>query len=170
MRIVLVLRVAAEVSVVIVLDGVVEPAEKAVPVAVGIAHTIEEALAHVAEVVCRALALGVAVRELVAELQECCFPERFAVGGLCAVVVVLRWREVIAVGLVCGVVAHGIEHLVEVYVVGGKALVVGVGIVGIELHGDVASLVSEFPVILQHCSIGVAGAVAQRGVVAAVYH
>ena len=56
------------------------------------------------------------------------------------------------------------------HVVGSEALVVGVGVFCVELHGNVASLVAKFPVVLEHCAIGVAGAVAQRGVVAAVHH
>ena len=89
-RIVLVLRKTTQVFIQIRFVGMFQSTQITVPVAVHRTEAGEEVLAQVAEVVGRAVALAVAVVELVTQLQKRGLPQGFAIRGLHAVVPVLR--------------------------------------------------------------------------------
>ena len=75
-------------------------AQVVVPAAVGRHDAVEEIPPHGAEVVGGAVALVVRVLIAVAQLQEHLLGDGLAVGGLQVVAPALRWRQVVAVGLV----------------------------------------------------------------------
>ena len=150
MDVVLVLREAAQIFVKVALVGVVQAVEVVVPASVLGREAVEEVLAQVAEVVGRAVALGVFVLELVAELQERRLEYRLAVGGSDAVVPVFLRREIVAVGLVGGVLPCLVERFVQVHVVGAQAVALAVAVVAAQAQCHVASLAVEPAVEHEH--------------------
>ena len=139
MCVVAVLRVARQLLVLIGGVRIVKSRQPVVPTAILRRQSAEESFAKVGEVVCGAVALRVRVVELVAQLQEGGLPERLAVGGLHRIAVFLRRRNVVAVGLVCRVVAQLVLSLVQVHVVGRQLLAVAVGIAKVATQRNVAS-------------------------------
>ena len=168
--VVLIFRESAQIVVAIVLIGIAKPGEVGIPRAVERCGALGKVVAHVGEVVGRAVALRIRIGELIAELQEGSLPERFAVGCLQRVAVVACGREVESVGIVYGVlcrVQHR-SHLIECDVAGGKAFRFTLGDVGIGPERNVAPHGVEFPVQLQHAAEAFRVAVAHRCVVARV--
>ena len=82
MCIVLIFRVAAQISVEVIGVRVGETVKIVVPRAVDWVDAREEVLAEIREVVSRAVALAVAVFKAVAQLQEGTAPQRLAVCSL----------------------------------------------------------------------------------------
>ena len=103
-----------------------------------------------AEIVGAAVALGVAVSKLIAELQEGSLPEWLTIGQLARITVILRRSQVIAVGLISRILALRCLYKIELGIVERDALAVIIRIFGIHTEGDVASLVAQLAVNLQH--------------------
>ena len=57
-------------------------------------------VSHAPEIIGGTVALGVTILEVIAELQECCLEDRFAIGQAHVVVIILAWRHVVAVALI----------------------------------------------------------------------
>ena len=172
MRVVLIFRVSAQRLVLVVGIWFLQACEIAVPVAVAVCHVAEEVLAQIAEIVCCAVALAVAVVELVAHLQERSLPQRLAVCCLHRVAPRLCGCHVVAVCLVCGV-GFGIKlalYLVEVHVVCRQALAVALVVRALQTQRHVTSHAVELAVQLQRASHLLAVAVRQRVVAVAVHH
>ena len=103
-----------------------------------------------AEIVGAAVALGVAVSKLIAELQEGSLPEWLTIGQLGRITVILRRSQVIAVGLISRILTLRCLHKIEFGIVERDALAVIIRIFGIHTEGDVASIVAQLAVHLQH--------------------
>ena len=103
-----------------------------------------------AEIVGAAVALGVAVSKLIAELQEGSLPEWFTIGQLARIAVILRRSQVIAVGLISRILTLRCLYEIEFGIVERDALAVIISIFGIHTEGDVTSLVAQLAVHLQH--------------------
>ena len=103
-----------------------------------------------AKIVGAAVALGVAVSKLIAELQEGSLPERLTIGQLARITVILRRSQVIAVGLISRILTLRCLYEIELGIVERDALAVIIRIFGIHTEGDVASLVAQLAVHLQH--------------------
>ena len=103
-----------------------------------------------AEIVGAAVALGVAVSKLIAELQEGSLPEWLTIGQLARIAVILRRSQVIAVGLISRILTLRCLYEIELGIVERDALAVIIRIFGIHTEGDVTSLVAQLAVHLQH--------------------
>ena len=121
-RVVLILRVAAQCRVAIGLVGLRKAIQVVVPLTIVRSKSREEVLAEIGEVEGLSVALVERVVEAIAKLQERAFPKRFAISGLQRVVVALRGGEVEAVGLVGRVVAQHVLNLEEMHVAGREIL------------------------------------------------
>ena len=123
-----------------------------------------------AEIVGAAVTLGVAVSKLIAELQEGSLPEWFTIGQLACITVILRRSQVITVGLISRILTLCSLHEIELGIVERDTLAIFICIFGIHFEGDVAALVAQLAVDLQHTVdiviIRVSDAVGQL----AVYH
>ena len=103
-----------------------------------------------AEIVGAAVALGVAVSKLIAELQEGSLPEWLTIGQLSRITVILRRSQVVAVGLISRILTLCRLYEIELGIVERDALAVIISIFGIHTEGDVTSLVAQLAVDLQH--------------------
>ena len=130
----------------------------------------KEVLTQITEVVSRAVALRAVIAKLVAELQVCGLHNRFAVCQLSRVTVCLRRSEIPSVCLVCGVLSQCVHHLVEMHVVERQTLALLVTVVGVELQGDVTSVVAELTVDLQHTARSLRVGISDTPVPVMVHH
>ena len=149
LRMGLVLRVAAQRLVEVVAEGLLQQGEVAAPGAVGGLDAIEVAAAKRGEVVGGSVALAQGIVVLVGQLQVGAAGDGLAIGGLHADAVALGRHEVVAVGAIDGVLAHGVEQLVVLQVLGGEGLGVGVVVVALQPERDVAPVGRELAVDLQ---------------------
>ena len=166
----LVLRIAAQRLFVVAVERIGEGVEIVVPRAVFRREGIEIVLAKIGEVVSRPLALVVAIFETIDKLQEGVLPQRLRIGQLHRVVPVLRRGEVVAVGLISGVLPQHVTQEEEMYIVGREGCILRICIAGLGDEGDVASRLAELAVDLQAASHRFRLAVAHAHLLAHVHH
>ena len=139
--VVLVFRVAAETAV--ECGGLFQIASNGcrpgVPLAVFRKDAVEGVGVHAAVVVGLAVAFVLTVAQLVAGLQVCALPERFAVGAAHYVAAIVRGRRVVAGGVVGGVETCLILDAEEVDGIVAGILVFAVSAVGFQSYDDVAA-------------------------------
>ena len=146
MSVVAILRETALIIILVIFEMTGKRIQIAVPTTVLLitTHSI------LAKIVGAAVALGVAVSKLIAELQEGSLPERLTIGQLARITVILRRSQVIAVGLISRILTLRCLYEIEFGIVERDALAVIIRIFGIHTQGDVASLVAQLAVHLQH--------------------
>ena len=115
--VVLILGIAAERAVEEIVEVAVNGCEPVVPLPVDGHDALEDVRRLVAEVVGLAVALVLAVAQLVVGLQVGTLPEGLAVGGAQHVAAVVRRRGVVAGGEEGGVLTGLVLHAVEVHLV-----------------------------------------------------
>ena len=146
MSIVLILRILTQILILVIAKLTGKRIQVTIPTTIFMisCHRI------LAEIVGASVALGVAVSKLIAELQEGSLPEWLTIGQLARITVILRRSQVIAVGLISRILTLRCLYEIELGIVKRDALAVIIRIFGIHTQGDVASLVAQLAVHLQH--------------------
>ena len=111
---------------------------------------LEGILREVAEVVGLAVALVLAVTQLVAGLQVGALPEGLAVLGVDHVAAVVTWSKIVAGGEVGGVFACDVLHAVEVHLVVRGIVVLAVAHAALETQCDISAAGVQTAVELEH--------------------
>ena len=108
--------------------------------------------------------------KLIAKLQICALHYRFAISCLKAIAPFARRSEIVSVCLIGRIVTKFVFNLIEMYIRRRKALAVGIVITDVSTKCNIAPVVAQLTVILQHSTYCLVIRVRDRCVVAVVYN